>query len=150
MKREDIINEVKKYFNASELFCFHVLDKYGEKAWQFLSTELLHTLLIVRRDILQVPLYANGNGYTQRGLRCNQCALNKDRTGRGEVVMSAHSLGKAIDLVSPKMRAEEIRRKIAEKADLLPYNVRIERDVSWLHIDVYDTGNGEKITYFNG
>lgn len=149
MTRNEVISAVKNYFTTDELLCPHVRDKYGERAWMFLSIELLHTLLVVRRDILQVPLYANGNGYTQRGLRCNQCALNRDRTGRGEVVMSAHSLGKAVDLVSPKMTAQQMRDKIAEKADLLPYNVRIERDVSWLHIDVYDTGNDAKITYFD-
>lgn len=150
MTRNELINEVKQYFNKEELFCPHVLDKYGERAWQFLSIELLHTLLVVRRDILQVPLYANGEGYTQRGLRCNQCSLNRDRTGRGEVVMSAHSLGKAIDLVSYKMRAQQMRDRIAENADLLPYKIRMERDVTWLHIDCYDTGNTSKITYFNG
>lgn len=150
MKRKDVISEIKRFFTLDELCCPHVSDKYEHRSWQFFSTELLHTLLVVRRDILQVPLYANGHGYTQRGLRCNQCKLNRDRTDRGEVVMSAHSMGRAIDLVSPKMSARQMREKIEQNADKLPYNVRIERDVTWLHIDVYDSGEQEKITYFNG
>lgn len=150
MSREEIIKELQRYFDIEELVCPDVLKKYGERAWQFFDTALLHTLLVVRRDILKVPLYANdGVIYTQRGLRCNLCELNMSKTDSHNLYMSAHSLGKAVDLISPKMTAQQMRDKIAEKADLLPYNVRIERDVSWLHIDVYDAGNGEKITYFN-
>lgn len=151
MTRDEIIGELSLYFDLSELVCPDVLKKYGERAWQFFDTALLHTLLVVRRDILKVPLYANdGVSYTQRGLRCNLCELNRTKTDSRNLYMSAHSLGKAVDMESPKMTAQQMRDKIAEKADLLPYNVRIERDVSWLHIDTYDAGNGEKITYFNG
>nr|DAG74273.1 MAG TPA: hypothetical protein [Caudoviricetes sp.]DAG95715.1 MAG TPA: hypothetical protein [Crassvirales sp.] len=40
----------------------------------FLSTPLLHTLLVIRRDILQKPMTINNSSnYTQRGLRCNMC-----------------------------------------------------------------------------
>lgn len=151
MSRTEIIKELRRYFDVEELVCPDVLKKYGERAWQFFDTALLHTLLVVRRDILKVPLYANdGVSFTQRGLRCNLCELNKSKTDSRNLYMSAHSLGKAVDMVSPKMTAQQMRDKIAENADLLPYNVRMERDVSWLHIDTYDTGNGEKITYFNG
>lgn len=151
MTRSEIIKELSRYFDLSELVCPDVLKKYGEQAWRFFDTALLHTLLVVRRDILKVPLYANdGVSFTQRGLRCNLCELNLNKTDSRNLYMSAHSLGKAVDMVSPKMTAQQMRDKIAEKADLLPYNVRIERDVSWLHIDTYDAGNGEKITYFNG
>lgn len=149
--RDEIIEELSRYFDLSELVCPDVLKQYGERAWQFFDTALLHTLLVVRRDILKVPLYANdGVSYTQRGLRCNLCESNMSKTDSRNLYMSAHSLGKAVDLVSPKMTAQQMRDIIAEKADLLPFYVRIERDVSWLHIDVYDTGNDEKITYFNG
>lgn len=150
MKREDIINEVKKYFKLQELVCPHVFAKYGELSWMFLSTLYLHTLLVLRTKILKVPLVCNTKMLTQRGLRCNLCDIIKVKTDADIVYLSAHHLGIGGDLSSPEMTAEEMRRKIAESADLLPYNVRIERDVSWLHIDVYDMGNGEKITYFNG
>lgn len=149
MSRNEIISELRRYFDIDELVCPDVLRRYGERAWQFFDTALLHTLLVVRRDILQVPLYANdGIGFTQRGLRCNMCELNRTQTYSHNVYMSAHSLGKAVDVVSPKMTAQQMREKINENADLLPYNVRIESDVNWLHIDVYDAGNQAKIKYF--
>jgi len=48
MKREEIIKELKKYFNIKELVCNHIYDRFGEQAWMFLSTQLLHTILVLR------------------------------------------------------------------------------------------------------
>ena len=48
------------------------------------------------------------------------------------------------------MTAEQMRSKIKANANLLPYNVRIEADVTWLHIDCYDDGSGRKIVEFKG
>lgn len=145
--RKKILSEVQKYFVISELVCPQVLQKYGEKAWQFLDTDALHVLLILRTKILNVPLTCNTRTATQRGLRCNLCTIPKGKTDAGQVYESAHVLGKAFDLLSPQMSAAEMRRRIAEKADLLPCNVRIEGGVSWLHIDVYDTG--QKVYIFS-
>ena len=63
--------------------------------------------------------------------------------------LSAHNNGMGLDLSSPIMSAEEMRKKIELNSDLLPYPVRIERYVNWLHIDCYDMGNPYKVTYFN-
>lgn len=151
MERSEIINDLKKYFKIQELVCPHVYNKYGEKSWMFLSTDSLHLLLALRVRILNVPLICNSysKNLTQRGFRCNLCELNKDKTIKGVLSISAHSTGKGWDLTSPNMTAEEMRQKIQEKTHLLPYNVRIEKDVNWLHIDVYNTmDNNNKITYF--
>lgn len=151
MERSEIINDLKKYFKIQELVCPHVYNKYGEKSWMFLSTDSLHLLLVLRVRILNVPLICNSysKNLTQRGFRCNLCELNKDKTIKGVLSISAHSTGKGWDLTSPNMTAEEMRQKIQEKTHLLPYNVRIEKDVNWLHIDVYNTmDNNNKITYF--
>ena len=115
----------------------------------FLVTIYLHTLLVLRRDILKVHLVCNTTTLTQRGLRCNLCDIVKEKTEDDIVYLSAHHLGIGGDLSSPEMTAEEMRKKIEEKQDLLPYPVRIELKVNWLHIDCYDMGNSQKITYFN-
>lgn len=150
MTRTEIISSLKKYFKVKELVCPHVLEKHGERAWMFLVTIYLHTLLVLRRDILKVPLVCNTTTLTQRGLRCNLCDIVKEKTEDDIVYLSAHHLGIGGDLSSPEMTAEEMRQKIEEKQDLLPYPVRIELKVNWLHIDCYDDiENTNKITYFN-
>ena len=150
MTRSEIISSLKKDFKVKELVCPHVFKEHGERAWKFLATIYLHTLLVLRRDILKVPLVCNTKVLTQRGLRCNLCEIVKEKTEDDIVYLSAHHLGIGGDLSSPEMTAEEMRQKIEENQDLLPYPIRIEKDVNWLHVDCYDDiDDNNKITYFN-
>lgn len=148
MTREQIINEVRKYFAIEELVCDHTIARWGEKAWQFLDTDLLHCLLIIRRDIIKLPLYCNSKSAHQRGLRCNMCDMVKSKK---QVYLSAHCLGKAVDLSCgvPSMTAEKMRTMIKANAELLPCQIRIEKGVSWLHFDVRPTdGVKSKVVEF--
>ena len=133
MTREEILKAIKPYFDIDELVCDHTYAKWGEKAWQFLDTDLLHCLLIIRRDIIKMPMYCNSKSQKQRGLRCNMCQMVKSKTS---VYLSSHILGKALDLSCPTMKAEKMRELIKANAHLLPCNIRIEGGVSWLHFDV--------------
>lgn len=133
MNREQIIRELHDYFQISELVCPHTHSKWGERAWQFLDTDFLACLLIIRRDILKVGMVCNTKTSTQRGLRCNMCELVKDKK---KVYLSAHILGKAGDFTCTGMTAQKARSLIREKAHLLPCNIRVEDGVSWLHFDV--------------
>lgn len=81
MTREQIINEIKRFFNVSELVCDHTFAKFGDKAWQFLDTDYLHALLIIRRDIIKMPMYCNSKTQKQRGLRCNRCQMVRSKAG---------------------------------------------------------------------
>ena len=45
MTDKQIISEIKEYFCIEEFVSKPVFDKYGEKAWQFLSIRMLHTML---------------------------------------------------------------------------------------------------------
>lgn len=147
MKRDEIISKLKKYFNIKELVCPHVASKFGETAWMFLSTQLLHTLLILREDIIKRPMTINnGSTFTQRGLRCNMCQIVK---GKSSPYLSAHVLGEGVDFSCSDISAEEVRKLIAADKDKLPYNIRLESDVTWVHVDCYDN-NSSKITYFKG
>lgn len=156
MSRVQIIERLKKYFDIQELVCPHCYAKFGEKiSWQFLDTELLNTVLVLREDILKVGMVCNdykfGGNKTQRGLRCNICQLVKDKTLKNQIYLTAHANGAGADFVfGPKsgMTAAKARDLIKANKDLLPYNVRIEKAVTWLHIDCYDTG--EKVNEFNG
>lgn len=133
MKRNEIITEIGKFFTIEELVCDHTLAKWGEKSWQFLDTAFLHNLLVIRRDILQLPMICNHDEAHQRGLRCNRCELVKDKSS---VYLSSHVLGKAGDFTVQGITAQEARSRIRNNAHLLPYPLRMEGGVSWLHIDV--------------
>lgn len=145
MNRNEIISQLKPYFDIRELVCPHTFSTHGERSWMFLSTEILHTLLVLRTDILNVPLVCNnwaaGGTLSQRGLRCNLCDEVKTKhTDKGRLYLSAHCMGRALDLSSSRMTAEEMRQRIKRNAKKLPYHVRIEKDKTWLHIDTYDAG----------
>ena len=142
--RIETINALKGYFRIRELVCDHTYNKWGEQSWQFLDTEWLQTLLVLRRDILQTGMICNNSSMHQRGLRCNMCNLVSTKN---RVYLSAHVLGKAGDFTVTGMTADEARKKVVEKADLLPYPVRMEEGVSWLHIDVLPVSEN-KITFF--
>lgn len=132
MLRDEIIQELKRYFKVSELVCNHTFAKFGESSWQFLDTDFLHVVLVLRRDILQRAMTCNHSGANQRGLRCNRCDMVKAKTG---VYLSAHVLGKAADFTVSGMTAEEARKRIQACSHLLPCNIRLEAGVSWLHVD---------------
>lgn len=135
MTREEILREIKRFFDVEELVCDHTYAKWGEQSWQFLDTDYLHCLLVIRRDIIKVPMWCNSKKMHQRGLRCNMCEEVKKKK---EVYLSAHCLGKAGDFTctEPTMTAEKMRQLIKANADLLPCPIRIEAGVSWLHFDV--------------
>lgn len=133
MKREDIIRELKKFFDIKELVCDHTYDRWGEKSWQFLDTDYLHALLVIRRDILNKGMVCNTKDRHQRGLRCNMCDMVKEKT---EVYLSSHLLGKAGDFTITGMTAQEARDVILAHKEWLPCNIRMEDNVSWLHFDV--------------
>ena len=131
--RETIIRDLHNYFQVRELVCEHTHAEWGERAWQFLDTDYLHALLVIRRDILQAPMTCNHDEATQRGLRCNLCQIVKDKD---KLYLSSHVLGKAGDFTVKGLTAQEARSRIRQNAHLLPCNIRMEGGVNWLHFDV--------------
>jgi hypothetical protein len=77
MDRNRLIEEVNKYFNIKELVCPHCYNKFKDNSWQFISTELLSTLYVLRTIVINKPMvintWATNGNYSQRGLRCNMC-----------------------------------------------------------------------------
>lgn len=146
MSRNELIEKVKKNFQLKELVCPHCVKTYGDKAWQFLSTELLSTIYVLRNEVIKKPMIVNnGTTFTQRGLRCNICELVKGKT---TPYMSAHILGKAIDFHVNGMEAEEVRQLIKDNIDKFEYPVRLEEAVSWIHIDCYTLDSDKKLVTF--
>ena len=137
-----------KYFTLFELVCPHVLAKYGERAWMFLDSRLILNLDTIR-ERLNKPIYVNRGGLTQRGLRCPQCQIVRDKFEAGVLYMSAHTMGKAVDFDVEGMTAEEVRGWLKEHGAYLPYPVRVENDVNWVHLDVFPNPKDEKVYFFN-
>ena len=146
MSRSETITALKQYFKVKELVCPHTYQRYGENAWQFLSTCYLETLLVIREQILAAPMYCNTSNLNQRGLRCNLCPIVSNKQS---LYLSAHILGKAGDFTVRGLTAEEARNKIIQNTHLLPYPIRMEKNVTWLHIDTLPQHNiVEKVYLF--
>lgn len=145
MTRNKLIEEIKKYFKLSELVCPHCVSTYGDSAWQFLSTELLSTIYILRTKVLNKPMVVNNHHYTQRGLRCNMCEIVRNKK---TPYLSAHVLGKGFDFHVSDMTAEEVRQLIKDNINEFEYPIRLEEEVSWIHCDVYTLDSDKKLTTF--
>ena len=150
--KQQVIREIKKFFSIEELVCPHTYKAFGDKSWQFLDELLLVNLLILRKTVLKIPLIINdykwGGSVTQRGFRCNICQIPKDKTIKNQIYLSAHCNGAGVDIVSKEMTAQQMRDKIKVNIDLFNVPIRVEKDVTWLHFDVYDNDSGNKYTEF--
>lgn len=138
-----------RYFELRELLPPEIYYKLGEEQpeevlWPLIDDKLKAVLDCVRGEIIQAPMICNtwhfGGAYTLRGLRPKDCPTGAKN--------SQHKLGRAADLVCYKYTAEQMRKMIYEKRHLLPYPVRIEEGVSWLHIDVKRVANHHDKVYF--
>ncbi len=146
MNRETLIQQLKGYFDIKELVCPHVYQVYGELAWGFFREDYLETILFLRRHF-GVKMYCNYAGLTQRGVRCNMCDLVRNKI---KPYLSGHVLWCAGDWTFEGYEAEEIRKQIKGISHLLPHPIRLERSVTWVHIDTLAYGRTGKITEFNG
>ena len=153
MDRNELIDKLKPYFKVSELVCPHCYSKFGESSWQFISTELLSTLYILRTKIFNKPITINtwksGGQFSQRGLRCNMCQLVKNKSS---IYLSAHCLGKAIDFNLKDLDSNTVNNIVRQNAELFEYPIRLEANTDgWSHIDVYQPkDSSKKLLEFNG
>lgn len=153
LTRSQLIDKLKNNFDIRELVCQHCYDKFGERAWQFISTELLSVLYTLRYVIFNKPIivnnWHNNNKLSQRGLRCNMCDLVKNKTS---ITMSAHNFGKALDFDVSGYTSDQVYKMIKENISKFKYPIRLERDTKgWTHIDVYQPyGSEAKLVEFNG
>ena len=142
---------ILKFFDVQELVCRHVYNTFGLSALNFLDEKLLETLLFVRENIGK-PIYVNnwqiGGNLSQRGLRCNLCDLVKSKTNANSIYVSAHVLGKAVDFDVKGMKAEEVRQWLLTNENRLPHPIRLEKGVSWVHMDVRTFDGSETIKWF--
>jgi len=137
-----------KHFQLHELVCDHIYKKYGQQAWQFIDPRLKITIDWIREHISR-PVYINnyewGGSQTQSGVRCNLCQLVKTKTDKRQVYMSAHCTANAVDFSVKGMEAEAVRNWLVNQT--LPYPIRLEAGVDWVHLDCRNAG--QKVYFFN-
>jgi hypothetical protein len=132
-----------QFFKLEELVCQHVFNKFGEMSWQFLDDKTVVTIDWVRRTLnkpITVNNWKEGGEFDERGLRCIQCNLVKTKCIAGQVYVSPHILGRAYDFDVQGMDANDVRLWLAVNKDKLPYPIRLEKDVNWVHLDSEETG----------
>lgn len=151
-RKEALIKQAQANFDIRELVCPHTFNRWGSDSWMFLQVGLLEVIQVLRNEILKVPMivntWASGGRFDERGLRCNMCDIVKSKSS---VYLSPHCMGAAIDFHTNEIEPEKIRnliRKNWKRYSSVP--IRLERDVNWVHIDVFDRANGNLITEFNG
>jgi hypothetical protein len=157
MHRENIIEKLSQYFEAHELVSPQVYDIYGNDSFQFLHTDLLECLLIIRKE-LDRPITINnwfwGGEFTQRGLRDNLTPIFKSKFENNRLYLSGHVLGMAIDFDVKGMTANEVRNWLAESDYLFPCKIRLERKlkgkfINWVHLDVKSQDKNPKVYLFD-
>jgi hypothetical protein len=132
-----------KYFKLHELVSRQVLAKYGATAWQFFDPRLLIILDWLREKLgkrITVNNWRWGGQFSQRGLRCNMDPIVLSKTEKGVIYCSPHPNGQAADFDVEDMTAFEVRWWLIEHQYELPYPIRLEEGVNWVHLDVRDTG----------
>jgi len=153
---EEIYKEIKEYFTIEEFVSKKVFVKYGERAWMFICPRLLHTLLIIRKELgrpMTINNWAFGGKFSQRGLRSNLSSIFMSKFAKGRMYLSAHVMGRAVDFDVKGMSAEDVRNWLVDNAELFPYKIRLEwhmnrSKISWMHLDMFHTKN-EKVYKFN-
>ena len=130
------MGKATEHFLTEELVSKQVYRVIGDDAVKLLDPRLL-TVLEEIRSLLGVPLICNnwhtGGSRDDCGYRDLLCTIGAKR--------SAHKDGMAVDLISSRMKAADMRKIIIANADKISYPIRIEEGVTWLHVDVRNTSN---------
>ena len=150
---------ITDYFDIDEWCCPEVVEGYkkfaplnalGHFAWNFFDIRLLIIMEAIRIAIGK-PIYVNDYNvhgpFSQRGFRCVQCALMKAVYKLGTLFTDPHALGKAIDFTVEGMTAQEVRDWLVANQAMLPYPIRLEQNVEWVHLDVLNN-SANKIEFF--
>lgn len=117
-------------FEIYELVPKSIFDQMGEKAWELLDQKAVDTIDFIREGLEKactVNDYKWGGLNHFRGYRPQDCKVGAPK--------SAHKKGMAFDMIVSGMTAQAVRMWLIEHEDELPWPIRCEADVNWLHID---------------
>ena len=130
--------KINKYLDLREVIPPETWEQYKESAIKLIDSRIPIILERIRELCDSKPILINnwhiGGKFKYRGYRPSTCTVGAKK--------SMHREGKAIDFTVKNMSSEAVRNVIRKNADeLLKMGLtRIERDVSWVHIDFKKTG----------
>ena len=148
-----------RHFSLNELVCPDVFNKFGDTAWEFFSQDLLITLDLLRDQL--GPIYVNNWDmdpevrkklglplFDERGFRCIQCDLVTTAIRQNRLYVSPHMTGQGVDFDVKGMSASQVRKWLSDNQAKLPFPIRLENNVTWVHLDIRDANKG-KVFEFN-
>jgi len=163
LTHSEIISKIKAsgYFNIKELVSEEVYKRDGERAWRYFDTRLLITIYFIRKKLdkgFNVNNWATAKAgdiiYDERGLRENISDIVSDKTKKRKLYLSGHTMGCAIDFKVSGLNSSEVRKWLLEIQNELPFKIRLEntlngKQISWVHLDVYDEDKNPKVYLMN-
>ena len=149
--------KIEDFFCIEELVSETVFNRYGLDSWQFIDADLLKCLLIIRVGLsssITINNWKWGGKFSQRGLRENTSRIVSLKTLNDKLYLSAHTMGKALDFDVKGYTAPEVREWIVANADKFPCKIRLENElngkqISWVHLDVFENKKNPKVYLFN-
>jgi len=132
-----------KHFKIHELVPKVLYDTYGEKAWRYVDVRLIETIDKLKEvfsdGTMTINNYYWGGNREWSGIRTPDSKYYS--------VGSQHSYGNALDIVWSEYTAEEVRQYILNNQEEFPHIRRLEKDVSWCHLDLANTGVKEIVLF---
>ena len=157
LDKRELIKALKEFFKIEELVDPDTFRIHGESSWMFLDEKLLANVLFFRMGI-DKPFIANtwsdGGRFDERGLRPNISEIVSNKTRAGRLYLSAHTMGKALDWHIKGMTSEDARKWAFDNSGFFPYKFRLEntlkgKQISWIHLDVYNSPSNPYCTLLN-
>ena len=128
------MEKVSKNFILPEFVSKDIYEKFGSNSLWFIDSRIIESCQKLR-DNLGIPLTINnwyyGGDRQESGLRLPGM--------KNYSQYSQHSFGRAVDIISDDMTAEEMRKHIFLNPSEYPHIRAIESKVNWLHIDCRNT-----------
>ena len=129
-------------FKLYELVDSVTYSMYGNRAWEFFTSEILMSIDGVR-DFMQLPVRVNnwfwGGRFQWRGARTKICKVGARKSEHRLIYYNNYPphLCNAIDFDVKGMPAESVRGIILGYKDheLFQHINRMEKDTNWVHID---------------
>lgn len=157
MDEDELLETFQNYFGIQELVDPETFNKYGEGAWMFIDFRLMAIVLFMRVGIglgFHVNNYTRGGSFDERGLRPNISNIVSNKSRKGMLYLSAHTMGKAIDFHINGMTASEVREWAKENAEFFPYKARFEnlmngKPIGWVHVDCFYKRSNNQVQFFN-
>lgn len=134
--------KVSKNFYLQEFVPLSMYEEEGERAIGAIDERIIISAQTLRDELgspLSINTWHSGGERYESGLRV-EGMTHYSR-------LSQHTYGRAVDIVSNKYLAQELREHILRNPRKYPYITRLEDKVSWLHMDLKNTNFGHVIMF---